>query len=140
MKKTIQTPVAIAVLVNEKNQVLLALRNDPKSPMVHNKWELPGGEIEFGEKPDKAALRELYEETGYRARIERLIPYVHSRVWEYEDYDQHVVLISYLCSPTRYQKRRKNTEIIKVQWFSKEETHKLDALPGLKEIIDAAGV
>lgn len=29
-------------------------------------WELPAGHIEAGEDPDKAAQRELYEETGAR--------------------------------------------------------------------------
>lgn len=29
-----------------------------------NTWEIPGGHIEKGEMPDKAAARELYEETG----------------------------------------------------------------------------
>lgn len=35
--------------------------------------EIPGGLIEDGESPDRAALRELQEETGYSTRIEDLI-------------------------------------------------------------------
>jgi ADP-ribose pyrophosphatase len=36
-------------------------------------WELPAGRVHAGEEPELAALREMREETGYRAgRIERL--------------------------------------------------------------------
>ncbi len=40
---------------------------DGKFLMVHNPkrgWEFPGGKIEMGEDPHKAALRECYEEAG----------------------------------------------------------------------------
>ncbi len=36
-------------------------------------WELPGGIIDAGEDPVEAGLRELEEETGYRARRGRLL-------------------------------------------------------------------
>jgi 8-oxo-dGTP diphosphatase len=35
-------------------------------------WELPGGAAEPGEAPDETAMRELLEETGLRAELDRL--------------------------------------------------------------------
>lgn len=39
-------------------------------------WSLPGGRIEFGERAEAAALRELSEETGVTARIAGLVDVV----------------------------------------------------------------
>ncbi|MET0726507.1 MAG: NUDIX domain-containing protein, partial [Leifsonia sp.] len=36
-------------------------------------WTLPGGGLEPGEHPADAAVREILEETGYHATLERLL-------------------------------------------------------------------
>ena len=39
----------------------------------HGGWTLPGGGIDGGEDPADAAVREIFEETGYTAKLDRLI-------------------------------------------------------------------
>ncbi len=51
------------VLVNDINQLLLQYRG-PGAPSSPHQWSLIGGGIEPGERAEKAALRELKEETG----------------------------------------------------------------------------
>jgi ADP-ribose pyrophosphatase YjhB (NUDIX family) len=62
-------PESIAVILfsPDRTEVLLIKRRDV--PV----WVLPGGGIELGERPSDAALREMFEETGFQVNIERLV-------------------------------------------------------------------
>lgn len=60
---------AYAVIVDDRDRVLLALWNEADE----NKWTLPGGGIDFEESPEVGAVREVLEETGYTARLGRLL-------------------------------------------------------------------
>jgi 8-oxo-dGTP pyrophosphatase MutT (NUDIX family) len=52
---------AVMVVLNDKNQLLLEERADD------GMWDVPGGSVEFNEKVDDAACRELKEETNLTA-------------------------------------------------------------------------
>lgn len=59
------------VLFDESDRTLLMRGNDPKTPDI-SFWFTVGGGVEPGESLREAAVRELYEETGYRADPESL--------------------------------------------------------------------
>ena len=55
-----------ALIYNEKQELLLCLRSD------HELWNLPGGGLEDNESPWDGVVREVREEIGVDARVERL--------------------------------------------------------------------
>ena len=66
---------AYAVIVDERERILLAHWNEGR----RGAWTLPGGGLESGEDPERAAVREVKEETGYRVTVDELLG-IHSRV------------------------------------------------------------
>ncbi len=54
------TCVTGAIILNEKNEILLQRRGDD------NNWCIPGGGMEIGETVEEAIIREVYEETGLK--------------------------------------------------------------------------
>ena len=62
--------VAATTVIGDNNQVLLVKRgNEPG----YGLWSLPGGYVDRGEIVEEAAAREVFEETGLRVKITRLI-------------------------------------------------------------------
>jgi 8-oxo-dGTP diphosphatase len=61
--------VAAYAVCRRNDTVLLARWTGPRGP----EWTLPGGGIDHGEDPADAAVREVREETGYTARLDRLL-------------------------------------------------------------------
>ncbi len=57
-------PDAVLILAQRKDGKLLLIRQYRPSIKSHT-LELPAGQIDKNESPKKAAIRELYEETGY---------------------------------------------------------------------------
>lgn len=57
-----------------KGEDVLLIRRGTK-PLAGD-WSIPGGRIEFGERAETAALRELMEETGVNARLVGIVDVV----------------------------------------------------------------
>jgi 8-oxo-dGTP pyrophosphatase MutT (NUDIX family) len=61
-------PAIVAAIVTSALGVLVGRRNDGKPP-----WTFIAGEVEPGESPEDAAVREVKEETGCLVRIGEII-------------------------------------------------------------------
>jgi len=57
-------------IVLKDGEILLVKR---KKQPFENMWALPGGFVNYGEKTENAAIREMFEETGLKTKINHLI-------------------------------------------------------------------
>ena len=128
---------AASVVVAKDGRVLLHRRTDT------DRWSIPGGGMEIGERIEDTAVREAREETGYDIEVDRL-------VGVYSDPD-HVV--SYNDGEVRQQfsvcfaghlvagEPRTSSETTEVRWFTPMQISKMseDQLhPSIRLRIDHA--
>jgi len=104
-----------------------------------DRWVQPGGHIEDNELPEETALRETYEETGYRIKL------LGERFPREDDFirplgiqknrgkdDSLHVDITYAAIPITKDKVIEDDEIDRCDWFSFEELEDINVFPDIK--------
>lgn len=102
--------VAVAVIINKKNQVLIARRGTHQHQ--GDKWEFPGGKIEKGETSKEALIREIREEVGIIiTSVEFMLEISHV-------YDDKNVLLNVFCVE-KWQGTAVGNEGQPIKWVDK---------------------
>src|SRR5512145_607252 len=98
---------AAAVIFNGQKQILLVKLTYQR----FHPWGIPGGGLDYGEQPDEAAVRELFEETGMKVEVKKLLfikTWVPARIGMY-----------YLCR-IREGEFQPSDEVSECGFFSKD--------------------
>ncbi len=115
-----QVRVGVGVMLLRNNQVLLGKRHDDPTKAdsdLHGEgtWTMPGGKVDFGEKLQEAACREILEETGIQVSPQNLkmVSVTNDQVD-----DAHFVTLGFLCESFGGEAEvREPDEITTWQWF-----------------------
>ena len=124
-------PCVGVMLINAEGQIFAGLRKDSTATA----WQMPQGGIDDGEKPRKAALRELWEETGITDDLVEFVGKTHDwvtydlppdllgRVWggKYRGQRQKWFLYRYLGRDDQVNIATEHPEFSAWRWIAADE-------------------
>ena len=110
-----------ALIVNEVDKVLIV-----RSSKWNNKYTVPGGHIELGERAEEAIKREVREETGLDVEPVKLL-LVQQAIYP-KDYHkhEHFLFMDYLCKAKSSEVKLDGRELQEYLWVTPEDALKLD--------------
>ena len=112
MKPKIKVITGAAIVKDDK---LLLVQEGKKH--CYKQWNLPAGHLEYGEEIIKSAVREVYEETGYRIKITGL-----NRIYNYFSIRKNQsIRFNFIGEITEGSIKFDGKEILNVRWFSFDE-------------------
>jgi mutator protein MutT len=121
--------LGVSVCVIRAACVLLSQR---AKPPFQDKWSLPGGHVETGERLEEAAMRELSEETGLEPVLQGIFDWT-----EIIDSKRHYV-IAVFRAKWKAGEPRAGGDAKAVRWAKVEELDQLELTPGLGKVVRKA--
>jgi 8-oxo-dGTP diphosphatase len=109
---------------------ILAIRRSNTHPLRPKGWDIPGGDLEFGEDAKEGIRREIAEETGLEVSELKVID---AMSWSNERGEFWVTI---------YYTAKAGTDLVKLswehddfKWVAPDEFQQLDVLPRIKQLV-----
>lgn len=81
------------IILKDKKILLIKRKNYP----FKGKWALPGGFVEYKEKTEDTAIREVFEETGLKTKINNLVGVYSDPNRDPRDHTVSVIYLLEIC-------------------------------------------
>jgi len=117
----------VAAMIVQSDRILLG-RRSPGRAFYPNVWDLFGGHVEPGERPDQSLVRELQEELGITSTQWMDLGTIMESVPEHDEIPSNDLIVQlykvtdWVGTPLNRQPQEHST----IQWFSYAEAIQLD--------------
>jgi XTP/dITP diphosphohydrolase len=117
-----QIVVPCAFILHE-GKLLMSLRNDPRQPQFHNKWEFPGGGVDPGETLHENVVREVEEEVGLKVEVVKLLQHIQVELMnkQFSETTYQLFLVPYVCHVVGGELKPSDEEVIEARWFELDD-------------------
>lgn len=122
--------VGSAIIENKKGEILLV-----RSPKWSNKWTMPGGHIEPGEKIEEALLREVEEEVGLKLKSQGIV--AHGELIDSKDFHRpaHFIYFDILCKTNNENIKLDKKELFEYVWVKPKKALIMDLAESYEQTI-----
>lgn len=93
------------------------------------RWTLPGGGMDFGETPEQTVVREVFEETGYKVRVGKILASYAEGIVRGQFRFQSVQIVYEAEVIGGELRHEKNGSTLQAAWLHPEEAAKLMSVP-----------
>jgi 8-oxo-dGTP diphosphatase len=120
MKAYKNPKLVVDIIILRRGRIVLIKR---KFAPFRGKWALPGGFVDYGEEPQKAAVREAKEETGLDVRLaDERIAYVFGD--PKRDPRGHLISLVFVAKPGTSRLKTLTGETTDAKFFSRKDLPK----------------
>ena len=105
--------IIVGGIIEKDNKILMVKEAKNK---CYGKWNVPAGHLEDGETIFEGAIREIFEETGCKVRLKKMLP-----ILSVEIENTKFMIITFTTELLEEKISFNKEEILDVNWISKEE-------------------
>lgn len=109
--------VIVGGIVRKDNKILMVQEAQEK---CYGQWNFPAGHLDDGETIFEGAIREIFEETGCKVKLSKLLPIISSKT-------SSLVRITFLTELIEENIKFDKNEILDVKWIEIDDIKKMDS-------------
>lgn len=121
---------AHGLLINDNNEILI-LKRSKSTDYMPDKWDIPGGSVEFGEIVEDALIREFVEETKLNVFPIKPI-HIYSNMGQLPH--RQTIQIVYLCKFDKGEVLLNPEEHSEYKWIKYSDLNKYECIAFLESL------
>lgn len=109
--------VIVGGIIKKDNKILMVQEAQEK---CYGQWNFPAGHLDDGENIFEGALREIFEETGCKVKLTKVLPIISSK-------ERSLVRITFLTELIEENINFDKNEILDVKWIDIDDIKSMDS-------------